>query len=77
MKLLAAAKKEKLIERTESKYKMRFSHDRDQECVYENTPPGKERECLHLRIGQLLWDLCKTADLQSESMLCIAADQLI
>lgn len=76
LKLLVMAKKEKLIDRSDSKYKMKFSHDRVQQCVYESTPPGFERERLHLTIGQLVWDLCKAQNSQVESLLLIAADQL-
>lgn len=53
----------------------RFAHDRIQQGAYSLIPEGKERDLLHLRIGELILQMSSSSQTE-EWMLLTATDQL-
>lgn len=53
----------------------KFTHDRIREGAYSLIPVGRERDTLHLRIGEVVLDVA-TSDSERQSLKFVAADQL-
>ena len=71
---LEMASNEALIDRIGS-HSLKFTHDRIREGAYSLIPAGRERDTLHLRIGEIILDMV-TSGSEHQSLKFVAADQL-
>ena len=69
--ILEIARKESLIEPTPQAGQYKFTHDRVQQCLFETTPEGDERNTMHLFIGLVVWKTFEVPDETSSSALFV------